>query len=187
MRYLGPTKIKPDNVLVTKTGIRAITLNDEATGLYIRYSNQVEQMMAQSEKYENIRGFANKLPEHATRIATTLALMEDITTTQLSSNYLKNAIEIADFYASEALRLQSEGTTDHKLLLAEKLLNWLHNSWQEPNISLPDIYQSSLNAIDTKAKALEVVMVLEEHEWLERNEGACEIRGRIRRESWGIR
>ncbi len=177
-------KEKADNASGFKT--RAMILNDEAIGLYLRYSNQIERLMAQNEKYENIRGFANKLPEHATRIAATLALMEDITTTELTSDYMQKAIAIADFYAREALRLIDEDTTDPKLVLAEKLLNWLHNSWKEPNISLPDIYQSSLNAIDTKAKAVEVVRVLEEHGWLRRNEGIVEVKGRQRQESWGI-
>lgn len=177
-------KEKPDNMLGFKT--RVITLNDEAIGLYLRYSNQIERMMAQNEKYENIRGFANKLPEHAVRIATTLALVEDITTTELTSDHLQRAITIADFYATEALRLIDEGATDPKLVLTERFLNWLHNSWQEPNISLPDIYQSSLNAIDTKAKAIEIVKVLESHGWLRRNEGAVEVKERARRESWRI-
>lgn len=178
------SKEKTDNALGFKT--RVISMSDETIGLYLRYSNQIERLMAQNEKYENIRGFANKLPEHATRIAATLALMEDMTTTELNSDYLQRAIAIADFYATEALRLIDEGATDPKLVLAEKLLNWLHNSWQEPNISLPDIYQSSLNAIDTKAKAMEVVHILESHGWLVRNENATKVREKKRRESWRI-
>lgn len=179
-----PPKAKADNALGFKS--RVITLNDEAIGLYIRHANQTERLMSQNQRYENIRGFANKLPEHATRIAATLALIEDITTETINCDYLKRAITIADFYASEALRLIDEGTADPKLLLAERLLGWLHKSWKEQNVSLPDIYQSSLNAIDTKAKAVEVVGVLEGHGWLVRNEGAVEIRGRQRRESWGV-
>lgn len=142
--------------------------------------------MAQNEKYENIRGFANKLSEHATRIAATIALTEDITTTQLTGDHLQRAIAIAEFYATEALRLQDEGATDPKLVLAERLLGWLKSNWKEPNVSLPDIYQSSLNAIDTKAKAVEVVRILESHGWLIRNQGVVEIKGRMSRESWGV-
>lgn len=197
-----PTR-KPDNANSFKPGVShnltatlprnpaqasrsIITLNDEATGLYISYANQTERLMAQNQRHESIRGFANKLPEHATRIAATLASTEDIMTTQLTVDHLKRAIAIADFYATEALRVQDEGTTDPKLLLAEKLLGWLRTSWKEPNVSLPDIYQSSLNSIDTKAKALELVRILESHGWLRRNEGAVEVRGRVRRESWRV-
>lgn len=179
-----PTKTKADNANELKP--RLMTLSIEAEELYISYADRVERMMAQNEPFESIRGFASKLPEHAVRIAATVALAEDIEVGTISYRNMEGGIAIAEFYASEAVRLFDEGAIDPKIVLAERLLHWLHNNWGKENVSLPDIYQNSLNAIATKAKAAEVVRVLEGHGWLVRNEGAVEIRGRVRRESWRV-
>lgn len=47
--------------------------------------------------------------------------------------------------------------------LAERLLEWLHNKWDCQYISLPDIYQRSLDAISTKSKAMHIVNILVDH------------------------
>lgn len=78
-------------------------------------------MMAQNEKYENIGGFANKLPEYAVRIAATLALVEDIEVKSLSWKNMESGIAIAEFYASEAVRLFDEGAIDPKIALVKKI------------------------------------------------------------------
>lgn len=165
---------------------RIIRLTKEAKKIYQEYADRTEEKMIDGGIYESIRGFASKLPEHALRLAATMALVEDIGIELLNPKYLEIGIEVANFYASESLRLFDEGVTDPKIILAEKLLNWLHNNWHEAHISLPDIYQSSINAISTKAKATEIVKILEEHGWLIKNKGTMEVKGKVRRESWRV-
>src|SRR5215470_8807017 len=72
------------------------------------------------------------------------------------------------------------------LRLAQRLLNWLLNQWQEPNISLPDIYQRSLNAIGDKATAAKLVELLEEHGSLVKIPEGAIVAGQRRRDTWRI-
>jgi hypothetical protein len=73
-----------------------------------------------------------------------------------------------------------------ELLLAQRLLAWLLRQWAEPAVSLPDIYQRSLNAIRDQATARKLVSLLEDHGWLVRLVGGTVVAGQRRREAWRI-
>jgi hypothetical protein len=62
----------------------------------------------------------------------------------------------------------------------------MQQNWKEPAISLPDIYQRSLNSIRDKATAARLVTILADHGWLNPIPGGAEIDGKHRREAWGI-
>ena len=165
---------------------RKVTLSIDAIDQYHDYADQVESLMGASGKFESIRGFANKLPEHALRLAVTMALFDDINIGVLNKSYLEKAIALTDFYASEALRLRDDGMIDSKILIAEKLLTWIKDKWKGDSISLPDIYQGSINAIKTKVKALEIVTVLENHGYLRKNNIPMIINDKNRKDTWKI-
>jgi hypothetical protein len=93
---------------------------------------------------------------------------------------------LAEHYAAEALRLFGGSQTDPELALAQRLIKWIYNSWPEPSISLPDIYQRSLNAIRDKATAARIVAILEDHGWLERMPQGAIVAGHRRRDAWLI-
>ena len=71
-------------------------------------------------------------------------------------------------------------------VLAQKLLDWLLGTWSEPAISLPDIYQRSLNAIGDKATAAKLVAILEDHGWLARIPEGAVVSGVRRRDAWRV-
>jgi len=66
------------------------------------------------------------------------------------------------------------------------LLDWLLGTWDEPAISLPDIYQRSLNAIGDKGTAEKLVNILEEHGWLVKIPQGAVVAGQRRRDAWLI-
>lgn len=165
---------------------RLITLDRDATDLYKKYADHIESKVGSNGELEQIKGFANKLPEHALRIGATIALFNDINIGVLNFESLKQSIELADFYAIELLRLCDEGLTDPKIVLAEKLLAWIDDHWKEENISLPDIYQSSIYAIRNKTIASEIVRLLEHHGWLRKNNAIMVVKGQNRRDTWKI-
>ena len=72
------------------------------------------------------------------------------------------------------------------LRLAQSLLDWLLGTWSEPYISLPDIYQRSLNAIGDKATAARLVEILEDHGWLKKMPAGAVVSGQQRRDAWLI-
>jgi hypothetical protein len=90
---------------------------------------------------EPIRGFANKLPEHAARVAGVLGIVADPRCTEITSGHIDAGIALAQHYAMEALRLFDAGSARPEILRAEQLLDWLNRRDGEL-ISLPDVYQS---------------------------------------------
>jgi len=165
---------------------RVISLNKDTTKLYYEFADHIEESIAPNAPNESIKGFANKLVEHVLRIAATFALFENHEVERLEYKYLKMAIKLGEYYAQEALRLFSEGIINPDILLAEKFIAWLQNNWKEEDISLPDIYQRSLNSINTKSIALKVVKILEDHGWLRKNKSDIIIKGNLRKDSWKI-
>lgn len=145
-----PLPIKPG--CTNELMVRTITLEDDTKALFNDFADCVERYLVPDGAFVPIKGLANKLPEHALRISATLALIENLHTPRLERHYLDSGIEIVSYYAEEALRLSHDDMVDPDILLAEKLLSWLQNSWQEDHISLPDIYQRRLNVLDTKAR-----------------------------------
>ncbi len=95
-------------------------------------------------------------------------------------------IDLAQYYATEMLRLFAAGANHPDLLLAERLLAWLHARWPEQLVSLPDIYQLGPGAIRDKRTAERLVRILDDHGWLLPFEGGAIVAGKHRREAWRI-
>jgi hypothetical protein len=66
------------------------------------------------------------------------------------------------------------------------LLAWLHTTWTEKLVSLPDIYQRGLNAIGDARTARRMVEILEEHNWLTKLDKPAEVNGVKRKDVWFI-
>jgi hypothetical protein len=165
---------------------RVLELSAEAREMWIRLADHIEAQLGQGGAMEPISGLANKLPEHAARIAGILALVDDPETGEISRGHLQNGIELVQYYASEAYKLFGASRVDAELAEAEKLLNWLHNCWQGPNISLVDAYQRGPNSIRDHDRALGLIEVLEKHGQLVRIEGGAVVKGKNRRDVWKI-
>ena len=165
---------------------RPLSLSPAARENLILFSDHVEKIIAPGGELEPIRGLANKLPEHAARLSAVLTLVEDLKANEISANQIAAGIELAQFYAGEALRLFAAGLVSADLRLAQRLLDWLTASWQEDLISLVDIYQRGPNQIRDKTKAKQLVKILEEHGWLVRQDQGGIVAGQRRREVWRI-
>jgi len=164
---------------------RTITLDAEAKELYRVFHDEVEREISPHGRLEIISGFANKLPEHAVRIASTLLLIDNVYAEQINAKYMNIGIGLAKYYCSEMLRIINDGHTDPDILVAEHLLDWLHNTWKEEYVSLPDIYQT-LNKIKDKGHALKIIKILERYGWVLQIEKSKEIRGKIRKDVWRV-
>jgi hypothetical protein len=160
---------------------RKLLLSRDARRVWIGAYNHIESRVAAGGELEPVRGLANKLPEHAARIAAVLTLIDDMEAGEISGNALANGMEIAQHCLTEALRLSGTSSVSGELQLAQRLLTWLHRSWPHPVVSLPDIYQRGPSAIRDKAAAQRAATVLSDHGWLVPASG-CEIDGAFRRE-----
>lgn len=165
---------------------RALRFTGEGGKVLIGFADHVESLIAPGGAMEPIRGLANKLPEHAARLAGVIALAENIHIREVTHHHATAGVMLAEYYANEALRLFGESRLHPDIALAERLLHWLHHSWDLEIVSLPDIYQRSLNAIGDKSTASRIVTVLEDHGWLVKLPGGGEINGTRRKDVWRI-
>jgi hypothetical protein len=163
---------------------RSMALSATARRIWIELDNRKEVAIRENGEYAAIRGRANKLPEHAARLAGVLTLVRDIDAGEISTAEMAAGIELAQHYAAEALRLFGASQVSAELHLAKKTEDWLLFQWSEAAISLPDLYQRGPNAIREASTARRIVAKLEEHGRLVRiAHGAA---GVARREAWRI-
>jgi len=165
---------------------RELRLSIEARQECIKFHDHIERELKEDGQLWSIRGMGNKIPEIAVRLAGTLALVEDITDQEISIDHLNRGIALGDHYVAEALRLFEASRVNADLLLAQRLLDWLHRQWPHELVSLPDIYQRSLNAIGDKATATKLVKILADHGWLIPQLEGAEVDGKFRRDVWKI-
>lgn len=165
---------------------RDLPLDHAAAAMWSQYADDIERKLGLNGEYEPISGFANKLPEHAARIAGVLTLVEDINAASIGTNMLSKGIILADYFASEALRLFDAGMVSQEIRKAELLLAWLHNSWSEDYISATVIYQRGPNSIREKQHANTAIAVLEHHGHLEAAPSGTLVNGVRVKKAWRI-
>jgi hypothetical protein len=182
MKRVPPTKNGKANELEP----RPLPFSTEAVVRWFEFVEHVEESIGRGGALEPIKGFGNKLPEHAARLAAVLTLVENINAPEITVDVLERGIALAEHYATEALRIFESSRASAELVLAQRLLHWMQQKWPEPVISLPDIYQRSLNAISDKATATKIVAILVDHGWLHRIEGGAVVAGQYRKEAWRI-
>jgi hypothetical protein len=105
---------------------RVLPLSSDAKTIWIEFADSIEAQLKSDGALAPIKGLANKLPEHAARLAAVLALAADIEAAAISADYLASGIALAtQHYAAEALRLFEGGLVSPDLAMAQKLLAWL--------------------------------------------------------------
>ena len=161
-------------------------MSANARRLWIAFADSIELQIAPEGPLCTVKGIANKLPEHAARLAGVLALVSDVDTSEIPAEQMAAGITLAQHYVTEALRLFEASRVSDNLRLAQRLLQWLLVSWSEDFVSLPDIYQKGPNAIRDKTTAAKVVAILEDHGWLIRERSGAKVAGQHRRDAWRI-
>lgn len=163
---------------------RVIELTGEAKEIWIELHDEIERRLGGDGELGGIKAFGNKLAEHAARIAAVLEVFENPDATAIEAETMSRAADLANFYAAEAERLNTESRIDRTLAEAEKLRCWL-DGWPAPLISLPDIQQRGPNAIRQKAVAERCIETLRDYGWVVDN-GPGEVSGEKRRQTFLI-
>lgn len=144
---------------------RDLSLDHEAKRIWIAYHDAIERELVDTGKLAQIRGLANKAPEHASRIAAVLALVDDLGCSAISARWMKSGIALVTHYLNEAMRLYEAGAADPEIREAEKLLTWLKSRPADRRtvISLVEVYQLGPNSIRNAKTARALMKLLEEH------------------------
>jgi hypothetical protein len=165
---------------------RRLPLSPPARECWIAFADHIEVQLGESGAMAPIRPLANKLPEHAARIAAVLTLVRDLAAAEIGAEAMEAGIELAQHHAAEALRLDAAGRVPEKQQTALRLLDWIKGTWGEDVVSLPDITRLGPNAIRSRDMARSTVTTLVEAGWLVAVPGGAEIRGERRREVWRL-
>ena len=182
LRLTPPLAIGKENELEP----RRLPLDNSAIAVWTNYADAVESRLGKDGKFESILAFANKLSEHAARIAGVLTLIEEPSALAINSEAFGRATIIAEYFAGEALRLFDARMASPGIRLADALLTWLHNKWPEPFIGLKVIYQRGPNLIREAEVARKAVAILEEHGWLERKPKGTKVADAVVKEAWRV-
>jgi hypothetical protein len=164
---------------------RGLTIDGETRELWERYVDDVEGRLGSGGDFEAIRGLANKLPEHAARLAAVLSIVGEQGAEVVGPDAMAAGIELANYYAAEALRLHMAGGTDPKLREAEKLRQWC---LRQPDglVAFRDICRLGPNSLRSAAAARPLVNILVDHRWLVPVEGGAEMNGHHCREVYRV-
>ncbi|MEM9355838.1 MAG: YfjI family protein [Pseudomonadota bacterium] len=166
---------------------RTLKMSPEAQQIWIEFHDFVEAQLAPDGDFEVIAGLANKAAEHAARIAGLLALWTDFKTSEISAAAMANGTIIIQHHLAEMIRLRDLASVNPHLKLCQKVLEWLHTSWNEPAIFPALIYQRGpVRQVRDRETALKVIGTLEDHGHLIRIDGGARISGRKRKEAWLI-
>ena len=164
---------------------KPLPLSLGARSLWVGYHDTIEAQCGPKGALAPINGLANKLPEHAARLAAVLEMTNNPDAAEIDAATMADAITLATFYQGEALRLFGAGQTNPDLVLAEKVLGFVRE--QAGPVSLRSIYQRGPNGARDKATATRIMGILAGHNWLEKIEEGAEIDGHKVRDAWRLR
>jgi hypothetical protein len=164
---------------------RSLTLSPAARRIWIGFYNGVESGVRPGGEYDAIRGLANKLAEHAARLAAVLTMAGDSDAGMIEAEAMESGAALARHYATEALRLFQGAADDPELRLAKQTLAWL-KARGDSLIHMREIYRLGPSAIREKATATKIIGVLTDHGYLEPVPGGAELDGAWRKEVWRL-
>lgn len=162
-----------------------LPLSKPAKADWITYFDDIEKLLAEGGKLESIRGFASKAAEHAARLAGVLALIADPNAAEIDLVHVQSGILLLDYYLTETLRIQDAGIADPDLMLAQRLLDWLHELGEQ-HVYLAKIYQFGPSGIRDAKTARKLLGILEDHRWIVRIQGGMRLDDAHRKDAWRI-
>lgn len=164
-----------------------LRLSPEAIPKWKQFADHVEKRCAKGGALHAVRALANKLPEHAARLAAVLAVIDHTSTPSITAEQLQHGIDLSVFYVNEALRIDAAANVNGPLKLARELLGWLRQTRQPGDlVPLIDIYQRGPRAFRDPESARNAATSLEKYRWLKPVRGGAVINGIARREAWAL-
>lgn len=182
-RIAPPLAVGTRNELTPRT----LTLSAEAEAIWIKFHDFIEAGLHEDGDFRPIAGLANKIAEHAARIAGLMSLWTDPEATEITAPTMANAVVLAQHYLEEGLRLRDLSSTSSHLRLAQRVLDWLQTKWREPAIFPAVIYnRCPIRQVRDRKDAKAIIVTLVEHGWLTKLNQPTRIDGAIRKEAWLI-
>lgn len=163
-----------------------LPLSLAAKELLWRFYEVVERAQAAGGPMEHVRPYASKAAEQAARIAGVLTLWGNLDAPEVTPQAMGWGVTLAQFYLGEARRLAEAGLVSEETAKAERLRQWLVESWPHDDVTPREIVQSGPNALrESKALAGPLSMLVKAGHLVPLEPGTV-IRGGARREAYRI-
>lgn len=166
---------------------RTLQLSESARAQLVKFSDYVEEQQTPGRSLSHIKGYASKAAEQAARLAGVLTAWADLDAPEVTPGTMANAIELADFYLSEASRLANAATLSAEIERAETLRKWLLTRWEHAEILPSEVVRHApITALRESPAARAAIAILAKHGWLAPLPEGTIIRGAARKEAWRI-
>jgi hypothetical protein len=166
---------------------RSLAMDVEAVKLWKQFADENETDMHQGNRYESIHGLANKLAEHAARIAGCLAIFYDCNVAHISADFMEQGIRIAKYFGEQAVLYLDSSMKDIEIGDAELLYNWLTGaSWREDYIGVKAVCQLGPKSLRKARTAKSAIAILEENNWLRPAPSGTYVNGIAVKQAWKI-
>jgi Protein of unknown function (DUF3987)/Primase C terminal 2 (PriCT-2) len=133
----------------------------EARKLWRAYSNEIERAQQPGALYAELSDVAGKSAEMAGRLAGVLMLYEKPGATTVTEKVMRDAIAVARWYLTEALRIAETGVLRPEIVDAIELLKWLREHPQHRTKRA--LLQNAPNRMRGKAKLDPLLRILADH------------------------
>lgn len=163
-----------------------LPLSAGAKELLWRFYEAVERAQGLGQPMEHVRAYASKSAEQAARIAGVLTLWVDLDAPEVTPQAMGWGIELSQFYLGEAQRLAEAGLVSEETVKAERLRQWILESWPHDEVLPSDILNKGPNALRERAKLAGPLGLLVRSGWLAPLPQGVEVRGSCRREAYRI-
>jgi hypothetical protein len=147
-----------------------LELNHHARAMLIDFHDEIERQLKSDGDYFVIKGTANKIVEHAARIAGVITIIEHGATAaidgvMIDETIMTNAITLARWYLDEWKRIFTSASVPETIQLAQLLQQWVLS---ERNPHKPYFYGRHVlrlghNRLRTKTALEAATLTLEEH------------------------
>jgi hypothetical protein len=145
---------------------RHLQVSQEASSAWRAFYDHIEGRCGPEGELRPEQGFAAKMAEQAARIAGVLTVIDDIKASEIGTGAMVSAIELADWYVQEAVRLHKAGRTDPNLMAAQQLLDWMRQRDQDEFLFRDEILQLGPSELRTKMAAEAALKTLASHGWV---------------------
>lgn len=163
-----------------------LVLSQGARELLWRFYEEAEAAQATGKTMEHVRAYGSKAAEQAARIAAVLTLWADLDAPEVAPQAMGWGIELALFYLTEARRLAEAGLVSEETAKAERLRQWLLDSWPHETVTPSEILNRGPNALRERKALGGPLALLERNGWLVRLAEGAEVRGTQRKEAYRI-
>lgn len=148
-----------------------LTMDADAEDCWRAFYDRVEMQSGPDGIYSVARDVAAKAAEHAARIAGVVSMVESQgRATIIDGPTMAGAVQLAEWYLGEALRLAAASMTDPAVARAVKLLDWLR-ARSKRAFTLRNINQFGPCELRPKAAAESALKILIDHGWVAQEPG----------------